>query len=44
MSKVRPSPSESATLLSPGSESMGNDGKVWIVVLDKNGINRWKKN
>ena len=39
----RPSPSESATKYNLGFTKRGNDGNLWIIVEDKNGINRWKK-
>lgn len=39
---TRPSPSESATLFSPGTMKVGNDGQMWRVVQN-NGINRWVK-
>jgi hypothetical protein len=41
--KERPSPSMSATLFEPGTVKKGNDGKMYRVVLNKNGIPRWQK-
>lgn len=41
--KNRPSPSESATLFEPGTVKKGNDGKMYRIVLNKNGIPRWQK-
>lgn len=41
--KNRPSPSESATLFDVGTEKIGNDGNVWIIVANKNGVKRWNK-
>jgi hypothetical protein len=42
--KNRPSPSESATLFKIGTKKIGNDGNIWLIVENKNGIKRWKKN
>jgi hypothetical protein len=42
--KVRPSPSESATDYKMGDTKYGNDGNLWIIVVNKNGVNRWQKN
>ena len=39
----RKSPSESATTFKLGTKKKGNDGNMWIVVKNKNGIKRWKK-
>lgn len=41
--KVRPSPSESATLFKVGSIKKGNDGNKWTVSSTASGIHRWKK-
>ena len=43
LKKNRPSPSESATLFSVGTEKKGNDGNTWIIVVNKKNIKRWKK-
>lgn len=40
-SKVRPSPSQSATLFSVGTIKKGNDGNMWVIKANKNGVNRW---
>ena len=41
--KIRPSPSESATLFSVDTTKRGNDGNTWIIIQTKSGVNRWKK-
>ena len=41
--KDRPSPGESATLFKEGNKMKGNDGNMYVVVVDKNGTKRWKK-
>lgn len=41
--KKRPSPSESATLYDIGTTKKGNDGNMWVIVENKNGVKRWKK-
>jgi len=41
--KDRPSPSESATLFELGKKKRGNDGNMYIIVVNKNGVKRWKK-
>ena len=41
--KDRPSPSESATKFKLGTKKKGNDGNMWIIVENKNGIKRWNK-
>lgn len=41
--KDRPSPSDSATLYAVGTEKKGNDGNIWIIAKDKNGVHRWKR-
>ncbi|AYV75250.1 MAG: hypothetical protein Terrestrivirus1_124 [Terrestrivirus sp.] len=40
--KIRPSPSSSATLYKVGSKKKGNDGNIWIISEDKNGVKKWK--
>ena len=42
-SLTRPSPSESATLFSVGTEKKGNDENMYIIKVNKNGVNRWVK-
>ena len=37
----RPSPSASATLFPKGYEKIGNDGKLWKMVITSNGFHRW---
>ena len=39
----RPSPSDSATLFKTGSKKKGNDGNMWMVKENKNGVKRWTK-
>ena len=41
--KVRVSPSESATEFESGTIRTGNDGNEYIITLDKNGKHRWAK-
>ena len=41
--KERPSPSESATKFKVGTKKKGNDGNMWIIVENKNGVKRWNK-
>jgi hypothetical protein len=41
--KKRPSPSESATGFAAGTVKKGNDGNMYRVVVNKNGIQRWQK-
>lgn len=41
--KARPSPSESATKFAPGTVKKGNDGKMYKIVVTKNGVQRWQK-
>ena len=43
MVKKRKGPSKSATLFSVGIKKKGNDGNIWIIVKNKNGVKRWKK-
>lgn len=40
---TRPSPSESATLFSPGTQRIGNDGNTWQVSQLSSGVKRWVK-
>lgn len=39
----RPSPSESATEFKEGTKKKGNDGNMYVVAVNKNGVKRWKK-
>lgn len=39
----RPSPSESATLFKEGTKRKGNDGNMYIIKTNKNGVNKWIK-
>ena len=41
--KIRPSPSNSATLLNVGTRKKGNDKNIWIVSITKSGVKKWKK-
>ena len=41
--KDRKGPSDSATLYKVGDTLKGNDGQMWIIVKDKNGVKRWKR-
>lgn len=40
---TRASPTESATLFPEGAEKKGNDGNMYVIKVDKNGVKRWKK-
>ena len=40
--KIRPSPTQSATLYKIGTIKTGNDGNKWIIVENKNNIKKWK--
>ena len=40
---TRKGPTASATIFPVGTEKRGNDGNIWIIVQNKNGINRWQK-
>lgn len=40
--KLRPSPSESATLFKVGTKKIGNDNNIWIIVETNTGTKRWK--
>lgn len=39
----RPSPSDSATEFEEGYQQTGNDGNLWEIKIDKNGVHSWKK-
>lgn len=41
--KSRPSPSDSATKFKEGTKKKGNDGNMYIVVVNKNSVKRWVK-
>ena len=41
--KDRPSPSESATKFKVGTKKKGDDGNMWVIVKNKNGVKRWNK-
>ena len=43
LKKDRPSPSESATLFKEGAKKKGNDGNLYQISLNKNGVKRWTK-
>jgi len=36
-------PNESATKFKVGAKEKGNDGNMWKIVVNKKGIQRWKK-
>lgn len=38
----RKSPEQSATLYKVGTKKTGNDGNIWIITENKNGIKRWQ--
>ena len=40
---MRKGPEESATKFSVGIKKKGNDGNIWSIVKNKNGVKRWKK-
>ena len=40
--KTRLSPTESATLYKTNTKKKGNDGNIWIITENKNGVKRWK--
>lgn len=40
--KIRLSPTESATLYKVNTKMKGNDGNIWIVTENKNNVKRWK--
>lgn len=39
----RPSPAVSATLYTPGTRKVGNDGNIWVIRVDRNGRHSWKR-
>ena len=41
--KTRKSPSESATQFNIGTRKKGNDGNMWEIVKNINGVKRWSK-
>ena len=41
--KVRQGPTESATLFSEGTNKLGNDGNMWIIVVTDAGVHRWSR-
>jgi hypothetical protein len=41
--KLRPSPSQSAKLFNVGQRKKGNDGNMWQVKQNVNGVKRWVK-
>ena len=41
--KYRPSPNKSATEFTEGVKKKGNDGNIWIIKKNKNGVNKWIK-
>ena len=43
LKKLRPSPSDSATKYKVGEKKKGNDGNMYIIVKNKNGVKRWEK-
>lgn len=40
---MRKGPEDSATKFSVGTKKKGNDGNIWIIVQNKNGVQRWKR-
>ena len=42
-SSSRKSPTDSATCHDVGTEKKGNDGDMWVITSDKNGVNHWTK-
>ena len=40
---MRKSPEESATKFSAGIKKKGNDGNIWMIVKNKNGVQRWQR-
>ena len=38
---MRPSPTESATWFMPGTYKKGNDGNLYTISINKNGVHRW---
>ncbi|ARF10008.1 hypothetical protein Indivirus_7_24 [Indivirus ILV1] len=41
--KNRKGPNESATLFEVGTEKEGNDGNIWVIVVNKNGVKNGKR-
>ena len=41
--KPRPSPTQSATTLKPGTRRKGNDNNMWVVTQTSTGTHRWQK-
>lgn len=39
--KTRPSPTDSATIFAVGYKMFGNDGRMWQVTANNNGVQRW---
>ena len=40
---MRKGPTDSATRFGVGETKKGNDGNIWIIVKNKNGVKRWRK-
>jgi hypothetical protein len=40
---VRKSPSVSATAYPKGYRMRGNDGNMWVIIVDNRGVHRWQK-
>jgi hypothetical protein len=40
---VRKSPSVSATIYPKGYRMRGNDGNMWVIIIDSRGTHRWSK-
>jgi hypothetical protein len=40
---MRKGPEESATKFSMGTKKKGNDGNIWIIAQNKNGVQRWQR-
>tara|TARA_B100000900_G_C20316903_1_gene608516 strand:- start:145 stop:636 length:492 start_codon:yes stop_codon:yes gene_type:complete len=40
---TRKGPTASATIFPVGTEKRGNDGNIWAIVQNKNGVKRWQK-
>ena len=40
---MRKGPQESAKKFSIGFNKRGNDGNIWTIVKNKNGVKRWQK-
>ena len=41
--KVRRGPADSATMFTIGTKKKGNDGNIWKIGVNKNGVKRWIK-